>query len=194
MKKLMFTGSVVALLVAAGASAQPRGVNAAPTARASVAAAVQARFVRADRDRDGFISRAEVQTGREAVRGQRLGQRTERRAERFARLDVNRDGTISRQEFDNRAGAGDRAERKDRRAERRAERLERRGERRAHRASAGFGPRAFERLDRNRDNRVSLAEATAARLSRFDRLDVNRDGLLSQEERRAARLARRNGA
>ena len=54
-----------------------------------------------------------------------------------------------------------------------------------------FGAKRFERMDADRDGRVSLAEATALRLQRFDRIDTDKDGTITREERRAARQARR---
>ena len=51
----------------------------------------------------------------------------------------------------------------------------------------GFGPNMIERLDSNKDGRVSLAEAQTGALAMFDRVDSNRDGTVTPEERRAAR-------
>jgi hypothetical protein len=44
--------------------------------------------------------------------------------------------------------------------------------------------------DANRDQRISLAEAEAAALQRFERLDLNRDGRVTREERQQARQQR----
>lgn len=192
MKKLVIFGATAVALVATPLLAQigrgPQGVT-----RADVQSRVRDAFVRIDRDRDGFITQAEGQAFRTAVRGDRREQREERRQARFARLDANRDGMISRDEFfarRDRADRGDRAERRQDRRERRAERRELRQERRGNRGIR-FGARAFERMDANRDGRVSLAEATSFRLQRFDRIDANRDGRITREERRSLRAERR---
>jgi hypothetical protein len=41
--------------------------------------------------------------------------------------------------------------------------------------------------DLNRDNRVSLQEATTAALQHFDRADLNRDGQVTPQERQQMR-------
>jgi Ca2+-binding EF-hand superfamily protein len=54
----------------------------------------------------------------------------------------------------------------------------------------GFGAQAFARMDMDRDGRVSLAEATRARVELFERMDRNDDGRISPEERQAVRAER----
>jgi hypothetical protein len=178
MNKLVLAGAATVALVAIPALAQPGGEGrdrpAAPRTRAQVEAAVEARFARADADRDGYITRDEVRARFEARGGERVERRRERRAQLFDRLDADHDGSISRAEFDARpamAGAG-------------RGRFARRGGMRA-----GFGGRAFAAMDADRDGRVALAEAERAALERFDRLDSDRDGTISMEERQAAREA-----
>jgi Ca2+-binding EF-hand superfamily protein len=197
-RQIAFTLAAVTL-AATPSLAQPgpaRGF-AQPLTRAAVETQVQARFGRLDANRDGFVTQAEAQAAAEARRGERQARRGERRAELFARLDANRDGSISREEFDNRSalGRGERAEGRGERAGRRAGRMEHRGHRMGRRGgggmmAGGFGARAFEAMDANRDGRVSLAEASSRALSRFDRVDANRDGTISREERQAVRAER----
>jgi Ca2+-binding EF-hand superfamily protein len=176
MKTMFFAGAALAALSAAPAVAQPDR-SAEPQTRAAVAAKVQARFARADSNRDGFVTRDEVRARAEARRGQRQAGREQR----FDRLDGNDDGVISRAEFDS-----PRAERGERRAMRG-------GRGRAGGMMARFGARAFAMMDLDRDGRVALAEAQRAALQRFDRLDSNRDGTISLDERQAARMGRREG-
>jgi hypothetical protein len=191
MKKMFFAGAALAVLAAAPAAAQPGGEGrdriAQPRTRAAVVARVQARFARADSNRDGFVTQDEVRARSEA----RRAKRGERREQRFEQLDSNNDGSISRAEFE--------APRAARGGERRAERAERRGQRFAHRGGRGrgggmmmarFGARAFAAMDSNRDGRVALAEVQRTALQRFDRVDSNRDGTISLDERQAARSAR----
>ena len=187
MKKIALAAVVATAAIAAAvpSTAQPQGELRSPRAaqsltRASFESRVEARFARADANRDGYITQEEVRTRATAVRG-------ERRAKLFARIDSNGDGSISRAEFDARgARAGDRAERRHHRMERRGARMEHR----AARGGAGFGLRAFAALDADKDGRISLGEARARAAARFERLDSNNDGVVSVDERRAAREAR----
>jgi hypothetical protein len=182
MKKIFFAGAAFAALAAVPALAQPgegRSRPAQPQTRAAVAAQVEARFARADANRDGFVTQDEVRARAAARRGERQARRGERREARFDRLDANHDGVLSRAEFDARP----------------AMRGERRGRNFAHRGGRGgpmmarFGGRAFAAMDLDRDGRVALAEASRAALERFDRVDSDRDGTISLEERQAAREA-----
>lgn len=190
MNNFALAGIAAAALAAVPALAIQQDSGPQPMTRAAVQARVQAHFAQADADNDGFITKAEAEARAAASREQRRVNRSERRAERFARLDANGDGSISRAEFDAPRQRGDRAERRENRSERRAER---RGERRAMRGGMGgmrFGARAFDRLDTDRDGRISLADVSARALARFDRLDANRDGTVTREERRAMRERR----
>jgi Ca2+-binding EF-hand superfamily protein len=206
MRNYLFVGAAIAALASIPATAQPvrQGPMAQPLTRASVQANVQARFAQVDSNRDGYVTRDEAQArageARErmqARRGERRERFAERRAERrsglFDRIDTNNDGSISRSEFDAHAGA--RAERRAARGgdgELRGRRGMRhgrmmRGQRMGGGLGGGFGLAMFDRLDGDRDGRVSLAEATARALSMFDRADANRDGTVTVEERRAVR-------
>ena len=81
MKTIFFAGAALAALCAAPAAAQPGegpARFAQPQTRAAVAAQVQARFARADSNRDGFVTQDEV------ARPERGAPRTERRAARRA--------------------------------------------------------------------------------------------------------------
>jgi Ca2+-binding EF-hand superfamily protein len=184
MKKLLFAGAGLLALAAVPALGQPGGEGrfAQPLTRAAVQAQVQARFARADANRDGFVTRDEVRARAEAGRAERQAGRGERRARMFDRLDANHDGSISRTEFEARPAF---------RGNARGERRGMRGQRFAHRggAMARFGGRVFETMDADHDGRVALAEANRAALERFDRVDANRDGTISPEERQAAREA-----
>ena len=190
MTKPLLTGARPPPFLAGPAASQPQQRPSGPALdRAQIEARIAQHFQRVDANRDGFVTREEADGARTAMRAQRQERRGERRAALFARLDADGNGVISREEFERpqaRAAGNPRAER----GERRAERGERRGQRFAHRGGrmgGGFGGEAFARLDSNGDGRVSLAEATAARLQRFDRVDSNRDGRISREEIQAVR-------
>jgi hypothetical protein len=185
MKTFILSGVALAACVALPASAQPAPGRpaAGPVTRAEVQSRVQARFARADANRDGFVTREEAQATRAGARERLRAGRGDRRAALFARLDSNRDGMLSREEFEaprarmaNRAGDGAR------------------GPRMGGRGGAtagGLGGRGFAALDSDRDGRVSLQEAQSAALRMFDRVDANRDGTVTPDERRAARETRR---
>ena len=179
MTKFLIAGAGLAALAAGAAFAQapanaPRdGVHT----RAEVTQHVQAMFQRLDGNRDGVLTQQEVAS----LRGKAKAQRTERKADparqqarldrAFARIDANKDGSISRQEFTQ--ARADRGERKG----------EQRGEHRRMRGMGGLGGQMFAMADVNRDQRVTLQEATNAALQHFDRADLNRDGRLTREER-----------
>ena len=194
MKKIVLFGAAAAALLATPALAQQdRGGmdRGAGVTRAQVQARVQQAFARVDVNRDGFVTQQEAQSVRGAVGGERRGNRGQAREARFAQLDANRDGQISRAEFFAPRPAAERGERREMRAERRAQRVERRGQRgNGGGMFARLGGNRFDRVDANRDGRISLAEVTTLRLSAFDRADANRDGLVTREERRSAREAR----
>jgi hypothetical protein len=184
MNKLILAGAGLAALAALPAFAQPapapapapgawRDHGARPLTRAEAVAKAEARFARADANRDGFVTPEEASARREAARP--AGEPRDPRGDAFARLDANRDGQLSREEFEARgAMRGPRGEGF-----------------RGHGRHGGFGGRGLERLDADHDGRVSLAEARAKALEAFDRADANRDGVVTPEERHAAREAMR---
>jgi hypothetical protein len=158
--------------------------------RAEVGTHVRTLFERLDTNRDGYITRAEVEA-RKGERRNRIEKRIERRGaaaggHMFDRIDTNRDGVISRSEFE---AAPMRHERRmvmrtdhDRDGRRDAMR----GMRGMRGMPMGLGNlhgRMFDMADANRDGRVSLQEATNAAYRHFDTADVNRDGRLTPDER-----------
>jgi hypothetical protein len=180
MKTIAFASAALVALAALPAFAQaPVGPAAAGRAvtRADVQSRVEARFARADSDRDGFVTRDEVQARRGEPGGRFAARQGGGRDALFARLDSNRDGVLSREEFSApRAGLAH--------GRRAGPSFGRGGA-----TGGGFRGRAFAMLDSNRDGRVSLREAEAGALRLFDRIDANRDGTVTPDERRAARQA-----
>lgn len=192
MKKILLGSGLLLAATAAGAQLAPTP-SVAPRdgvqTRAEVVERTRTMFARVDSNRDGFITQDETQAVRGQMRqrmqglrqqGQRVGQAGG--AQLFDRLDTNRDNVISRDEW-----ARAEAERGERRAE--GGRRGMMGQRMAMRGRMGGG--AMLRLaDTNRDQRVSLAEAQAAAVQRFDRVDLNRDGRVTRDERQQARQQR----
>jgi Ca2+-binding EF-hand superfamily protein len=157
-------------------------------------------FARLDANKDGFLTREEVDSFHDKMMGmhgdieKRLGEHGVMMSDRgamFDRLDANHDGNISRQEF---MAAQPRPQ------ERRVM-IFRNGpdggpgapgapgepgmKMRMH-GMGGFGGHLFEMADSNRDGRVSLQEAEAAALAHFDKADLNHDGKITPEERQQA--------
>jgi len=168
MKAIKFTLLAGALLTSSGiASAQPAGGRAAEVTRDQFVQRAEQRFARLDADRNGQLTMAEAREGMKGRMDRRQARRDDRQGDRaaraFARIDINGDGQISREEF----------------AQRRALRGERgqRGAQRGGRMGRLFGA----------DGVVTLAEYRAQALQRFERLDGNRDGRLSLAERQEAR-------
>jgi len=207
---LLAAGAAPALAQPAPAAPQgpaaglQRGHMSRPVTRADVQARVQRMFARVDTNRDGFVTRDEIEAAR-ALRGNGNGRGLRargfagrgaaqrdpaRRGERlFARLDGNHDGVVTRAEFDAAMAA-----RQQRVAARGPMGEGMRGRARFGRAGfGGFRGQMFDRMDLNHDGRVSVQEATAFALQAFDRADANRDGVVTPEERRAARAARTGG-
>lgn len=189
MKNLLFAGAALAAIAAVPVLAQPGGGDrdrsAQPLTRTAIVARVQARFARADANRDGFVTQDEARARAEARRSERQEHRGERRAQLFDRLDADHDGSISRAEFEARPAFA-RGEGRGMRGQRFAGR---RPGARGGAMMASFGQRAFGAMDADRDGRVSLAEANRQALGWFDGVDTNRDGTISPEERLAAREA-----
>lgn len=168
--KIITTLFVGAAMVAGAGSAvaqerDGRGPMAEVT-RDQAAAMADQRFQRLDADRDGRVTAQEMQQQRQVRRGERQGQI-------FDRLDTNRDGALSRQEFAARgqmlgamrgqqAGRGGMRQ-NPQRAQRRVERL--------------FGS----------DGVLTREEFRARALQRFERMDGNRDGRVTMAERRDSR-------
>jgi Ca2+-binding EF-hand superfamily protein len=229
MKKFLIGGAAAALAVAIGPafaqSAPPPGVAPGTTPLPLPAPGPQARmrfmtnstltrdevvghvrdmFARLDTNRDGYITREEMDAVHQKMMGmhgdfeKRIGERrTADRSAMFDKLDANHDGSISRQEF---MAAQSQIH------ERRVVVMRESGgpegagapggpdtRMRAHGMSMGmgFGGRMFDMADANHDGRVSLAEAQTAALAHFDKADLNHDGKLTPEERQQAHELRR---
>ena len=190
-------GIIVAGAAIAQAPVATPAPHAAPHAMAPMADKVHTRdemvakvrdhFARLDADKNGFLTKAEAEAGRGAMKhriAERMGERRDPGVA-FDRLDANKDGAISRDEF----------------TKSREMRMERRmvmkdGAPRAPGAKAGKGMRMhrmggmmmggqmFDMADTNKDGRVTLQEATDAAARHFDMADANRDGQVTPDERR----------
>lgn len=155
-------------------------------------AALRERLMRLDADRDGKITRAEMDARREQAQERRAERRTEMGAQRgqdaFARLDADHNGQLSPAEF-----AAGREQMRERRAARGGEHRggEHRGMGHRGRGMGGEPGERFAGLDADNDGAVSAAELDRAAAQRFAKADANHDGSLTADERRAAWRDRR---
>jgi hypothetical protein len=217
MNKLLIGGAVAALAAAAAGAqpAPPPGVAPGTTpiapgaprmhvmrmsnrtmTRDEVVKHVGKLFARLDANRDGYLTREEINAAHEkmgAMHGDFVGKRLAdrgmpNRGAAFDRLDANHDGSISRQEY--MAAQPQLQERRVMVMHDGAEgALGAPGDpgMKMHRAGmSGFGGRLFDMADGNHDGRVSLAEAQTAALAHFDRADLNHDGTMTPDERSQA--------
>lgn len=180
--------AALALAVAAGgalAQSQPQGQIQGQT---QAPASPRAHALRGDADRDGRLSQAEFVEGRAArlaaVDANRDGsvtrdemqaamqaRRAQRADQRFAKLDANGDGSITRAEFDaGHAARGDHP----------------RPHRAMRRMGGHRGPHAQPARERGP---VVIAEVRARAAERFAKLDVDGDGFVTAQEQRTARQA-----
>lgn len=157
-----------------------------PTTRAEVEAQVKQRFAAADTNKDGAVTKAEAEAHAASMKADWQAQAGERHAQMFAEMDADKNGQISRAEFD-----AAHQKRMGERQEARGDRAGMGGGRMHHGQQDGMmGMMWFERIDANKDGKVTLAEAQAKPLEMFDRADANKDGTLTPEERKAAWDAR----
>jgi Ca2+-binding EF-hand superfamily protein len=187
MKNVMLGGLALAAIAAVPAVAQMTGDapgrhrTARPITRAVFLKHVEDRFSRLDANHDGFIDRTEAGAPPEAAGGPRGPRGHADPGASFDRMDANHDGSISRSEYLAYRARGPRGAR--------GAAAGPDGAARPRRASLGWGftGRWFDRVDADRDGRISLAEAQRAATVLFERLDTNHDGTLSPDERAAAR-------
>ena len=206
MLKTVILAGAAALVLSGAAAAQdgpPRSrVDVDGDRRISLSemqAAHAQRFVRLDVNRDGRLTQAERQAGRQAIRAERTGRRAERQAAMFSRRDTDRDGALSAAEAPKRL-----AERfaqvdvnRDGRLtaqELQAGRMALRSNGRGPGRDSGTRQERGGRADADGDRVVTRAESEAQVRARFARLDANRDGFVTRDERRAQRQHRRGQA
>ena len=132
-----------------------------PIVRADFLAQMDAQFGKMDGDRNGQLSRAEIE---QFELEKALAEARARNDALFDQLDVNKNGQISSREFDKLVPEKPLA--------------------------AGAQP-MLSREDSNRDGQISLIEHRSATLANFDRLDADRDGVVSASEMRTGGITPR---
>lgn len=138
------------------AAREPQSVS-----RAVFMQRIDAAFVAADTNRDGFADQAELSASQTRLAAQRRAQYVRGREAAFRRLDANKDGSLTLLEFNAIAAS-------------------------TPTPQVNVAP-LLARFDTNKDGRVSRAENGAPAIANFDRADTNRDGILSPQEQRASR-------
>ena len=158
--------SAIGLSVSAAALSQSttggaQSGEAAPSTRAEVVKALDARFAKFDSNGDGSLSTAELQAVEEQVIGQQKAELAKAVEQSFAKLDANKDGHITLAEYRAAAPTID--------------------------AKAGENAAALAKvLDTNNDGKITSDEFKRRTLAAFDVLDANKDGKVTPEERRKA--------
>ncbi|HEV2044565.1 MAG TPA: EF-hand domain-containing protein [Sphingomicrobium sp.] len=154
--------SFIALMASATvvpATAQNAPAATQPLSRATFMQRIDAVFVSADANKDGFADRAELEAAQARELNGRKTALLRRSQEIFKTLDKDNNGTLTVQEFNAQIVA----------------------------APIKTDPAAaLTRFDTNKDNKVSLSENRAPALAQFDRADTNKDGTLSVAEQKAA--------
>ena len=203
--KTALIASGAALLIAAGPKADLN--QDGQVTKAEFTQSAQSRFFATDTNNDGFVSKEERTTHREA-------KRKEQSDRRFAKLDSNSDGLLSRDEisaggdkqearknahhqkslekFDtNLDGTLSEAERTVMMAERESKREEMKAKHKDRKGNRAERPK----MDADGDGLVSLDEHMAVSEQLFARMDANADGVLTKGEgkKRKGRRGQKRG-
>ena len=147
---------------AVAASAQNSATSAQapqPLTRAAYMQRVDNSFVTVDVNKDGFMDRAEIESAETKIMSARKSTALRQRETAFRTMDANKDGSLSLQEYNAALVA-------------------------APLRKADATP-VLNRLDTNKDGKISPAENRAPSMAQFDRADTNKDGVLSANERKA---------
>ena len=136
------------------------GPASAPLARATFIATMDAEYKKLDTNSDGMVTRQEIDAKQQRIAAAAV---TQRARAIFSQLDTDRNGQVSAEEFI-----------------------------RANLAQIKKvdGTGVMNRLDANRDQKVSGVEYRILTLTNFDRLDADRDGILTVAEQRAGGLVK----
>ena len=131
-----------------------------PIPRTTFIATMDGQFKLLDANHDGIVTRAELEASEQHAAAALAAQRT---AALFAQADTDHNGQLSLAEFT--------------------------------RLAAATPPRVdvsatMNRLDLNRDQKITLIENRTATLANFDKLDTDKDGVVSAAEMRAGGIGK----
>jgi len=141
------------------AAPAPKGPQ--PVSRVVYMSRVDQGFGTLDANKDGFASRAELEAAETRAMAARKARLIKQREAAFRQMDKDKNGSLSLAEYNAAIAAM---------PERKAD-----------------ATQLLNRLDTNKDGRVSMVENRAPANAQFERLDANKDGILSVEEQAKGR-------
>ncbi len=144
---------------APAAPAVPQAVS-----RVDVTAKIDADYAMLDADRNGKVTRAEIDKRITTDNAAELAALSRQRDESFRKLDANNNGQVTRAEFDATVTLPT--------------------------VPAPNSAPVLARFDTNKDGSITAAEFRAPTLAGFDRVDANRDGSVTLAEQQAAPASR----
>ncbi len=157
---LLLTAFLSTAAVAASAQNTAAPASAAqPVTRATYMQKVDNAFVNVDANKDGFMDRAEIESAETKALVTRKAVMLRDREAAFRKMDADKNGSLSLQEY--------------------------------NAALVALQPRkadatpVLNRLDTNKDGKISLAENRTPSMAQFDRADANKDGALTPAELKA---------
>ena len=157
LQRLALAGSALAVFASAPAFAQATAPAAAPqqVSRTQLSQQLDTEFKDLDSNKDGKLTKAEVQTAMTRRAGEAQTQVNQQAKALFDKIDTNHNGSISLAEFQ----AQEKVSVDPAKVEAR-----------------------IQQLDTNKDGSVSAEEYRNGTLSQFDRVDTNHDGVVSAAE------------
>jgi Ca2+-binding EF-hand superfamily protein len=152
--------AATALPAAAFAQTKPAAAPQAPQSetRAVFTQNVDATFNEVDTNKDGFVTRAEIDAAQTKQLQAMNAARQQQLAAEFKKLDTNKDNQLSLAEFQAAAGP----------------------------MPATQPDAPIAKLDTNKDGKISRDEYRAPKLADFDKADANHDGTVTVAELKAA--------
>ena len=160
MKRVVVSFVLLAALPGADAASAQAPGGPRPITRSTFIATMDGEYGKLDTNRDKIVTRNEIDAQQRRIAEAKVA--GEARVI-FKRLDTDGNGQISPQEF----VAANLA-----------------------RLKQPDGSQVMQRLDTNRDQKVSVVEYRILTLANFDRLDADRDGVLTVAEQRAGGFAK----
>ena len=155
--------TTMALGTAGNAQQAAAGAAPKPVTKADFTRDLDARFASMDANKDGSLSKAELQAAQAKAVAAVNKLRDDRVRAEFNQLDTNKDGQLSYAEFS--AGAPT--------------------------VKANETPdQLAAQLDTNKDGKVSADEFKSPQMAKFNALDANKDGTVSVDEMRRAATKR----
>ena len=158
----LVSAAFLAVFTTSGVAAQKNiaPVAAQPLTRASFIATMDSEYRKLDANRDQIVTRNEIEANQRARQAEAAARSAR---DVFAKIDGDRNGQVSVDEFV-RANT--------------------------QQIRPADGTAIMNRLDTNRDRKVTLVEYRILTLSNFDGIDTDRDGVLTAAEQRASTITR----